>query len=105
MKRPLLARSSKGNEMLWPQQKASVRSKPLSVIPDVVGTEGGACANGNDSNGEAPNAVGNNGDKTAAGASSDSRGENATCARSSNSGNEDAAGASSDGGDGNAADA
>ena len=33
MKRSLLAGASKGNEMLWPQQEASVHSKSLSVIP------------------------------------------------------------------------
>ena len=35
MKRPLLAGASKGNEMLWPQQEASVHSKSLLVIPDL----------------------------------------------------------------------
>ena len=35
MKRSLLAGASKGNEMLWPQQEASVHSKSSSVIPDL----------------------------------------------------------------------
>ena len=48
MKRPLLAGALKSNEMLWPQQEASVRSKSLSVILDLKSemlTEGEAMRN------------------------------------------------------------